>query len=174
MSQVPTTHLSSIFPFFGTQGHEEHEVHDRRVASASRVRARGSLTLEGPFYFCLWAPCSSCPCVPEAGPGPHTQDRYVAGFEDTLNATRDDAPRTTRTDLSPSSGEHEPPGQSTKLPMRCQRIPLQSSGPHCLYESQMKSALPLMFSSGTEPHTRESFELLRLSPITNTCPRGTL
>ena len=33
------------------------------------------------------------------------------------------------------------------------------------YDNQMKSALPFTFSTGTEPHTRPSFELSRLSPI---------
>ena len=41
------------------------------------------------------------------------------------------------------------------------------------YESQMNSALPLMFSSGTAPQNRESFELSRLSPIAKTWPLGT-
>src|SRR6185295_1975990 len=40
--------------------------------------------------------------------------------------------------------------------------------------SQMKNALPTMFSSGTNPHTRLSLELSRLSPIMKYCPGGTV
>src|SRR3970282_2135057 len=36
--------------------------------------------------------------------------------------------------------------------------------------SQMKNALPTMLPSGTNPHTRLSLELSRVSPITNSLP----
>jgi len=38
----------------------------------------------------------------------------------------------------------------------------------------MSTALPLMFWGGTVPQKRLSWLLSRLSPMTNTCPSGTL
>src|SRR5690606_31790701 len=55
--------------------------------------------------------------------------------------------------------------QYTTFPIRLHWIPPCSLG---LDDHQMNSALPLMFSTGTEPHARESLELPRLSPMTNT------
>ena len=44
-----------------------------------------------------------------------------------------------------------------------------SAGPR---DHHTMSARPLIRSCGTVPHTRESFELSRLSPMTKTCPRA--
>ena len=60
-----------------------------------------------------------------------------------------------------------------RLRPRCARFiflaPRQWNGPNLprsLRFSHMKNALPTMFSSGTNPQTRLSLELSRLSPIT--------
>src|SRR5688572_30214581 len=58
--------------------------------------------------------------------------------------------------------------QRTKLPFRLEGMPTQSRCDQCSNDRLRKGALHLMFATGTEPQMRESFELLRLSPITNT------
>ena len=85
---------------------------------------------------------------------------FIANSATTMNSTS--------TDEQPHDADAALSFAHRRLPVPHAPCPQRNAPkrPSSLRLSQMKNALPTMFSSGTNPHTRLSLELSRLSPIT--------